>query len=45
MDTQNDGFLTEQDFIKGWKAFANQSGGALIVDRMKELTGDDKVLL
>eukprot|EP00604_Paraphysomonas_vestita_P002618 CAMPEP_0174818500 /NCGR_PEP_ID=MMETSP1107-20130205/1172_1 /TAXON_ID=36770 /ORGANISM="Paraphysomonas vestita, Strain GFlagA" /LENGTH=1084 /DNA_ID=CAMNT_0016030393 /DNA_START=1357 /DNA_END=4611 /DNA_ORIENTATION=- len=44
-DSQNEGYLTESDFIRGWQEFASQPGGAIILDRMKDLTGDDKVLL
>jgi hypothetical protein len=42
---KNEGFLDEADFIGGWKRYASKPGGALVVDRMKDLTGEDKVLL
>jgi hypothetical protein len=44
-DKQNEGFLTEKDFILGWQEFARQPGGAAILDRMKDLVGEDKLLL
>lgn len=44
-DKHNEGFLTERDFILGWQEFANQPGGAVVLDRMKDLVGDDKMLL
>lgn len=44
-DKQNEGFLTERDFILGWQEFAGQPGGAVILDRMKDLVGEDRMLL
>eukprot|EP00602_Paraphysomonas_sp_CaronLab_P002046 CAMPEP_0185025022 /NCGR_PEP_ID=MMETSP1103-20130426/8142_1 /TAXON_ID=36769 /ORGANISM="Paraphysomonas bandaiensis, Strain Caron Lab Isolate" /LENGTH=1076 /DNA_ID=CAMNT_0027558133 /DNA_START=70 /DNA_END=3300 /DNA_ORIENTATION=- len=44
-DKQNDGFLSEEDFVKGWQELARQPGGAITVDKLKDLCGDDKVLL
>lgn len=44
-DVKNDGFLVEADFVAGWKRYASKPGGAMVVDRMKDLTGEDRVLL
>ena len=44
-DGNSNGYLTLEDFIKGWDGVADTPGGAVMVDRMKVLTAKDSVLL
>jgi hypothetical protein len=44
-DVQNDGFLSEEDWIQGWRDLGRQPGMAKIVNQMKNLSGENTLLM
>lgn len=44
-DVQNDGFLSEEDWIQGWRDLGKQPGMAKIVNQMKNLGGKNNFLM
>mmetsp|Transcript_14187 Transcript_14187/g.26565 ORF Transcript_14187/g.26565 Transcript_14187/m.26565 type:complete len:1074 (+) Transcript_14187:43-3264(+) len=44
-DVQNDGFLSEEDWIQGWRDLGKQPGMAKIVNQMKNLSGENTLLM
>ena len=44
-DVQNDGFLSDQDWVEGWRELGKQPGMAKIVNNMKNLIGENSWLM
>lgn len=44
-DVQNDGFLSREDWVEGWKDLGKQPGMAKIVNNMKNLIGENTLLM